>query len=144
MSTPQHRRSDYAHFQAITPRWQDNDLYGHVHHVACQSHFDTAVNTYLIEEGGLDIHAGDLIGFVVSASCDYFAAITFPERLKVGLKVGKLGTHSVQFELALFKAGEDEACAAGRLVQIFLQRAGNQPATIPDQLRAALSRLLRH
>ena len=111
MSQPQHRRSDYAHFQPISTRWHDNDLYGHVNNVTYYSYFDSAVNAYLIEVGGLDIHNGEVVGFVVSSACDYFASIAFPERIEIGLRVGKLGNSSVQYELAVFKAGEAEACA---------------------------------
>jgi acyl-CoA thioester hydrolase len=135
------QRSDYRHFQPILTRWQDNDVYGHVNNVAYYSYFDSAVNTYLIEHGGLDIHGGEVVGFVVSSSCDYFASVAFPERLEVGLRVAKLGTSSVQYELAVFRAGEDEACAAGRFVHVFVERASNQPVEIPAGIREALQRL---
>jgi acyl-CoA thioester hydrolase len=42
----------------ITTRWADNDVYGHVNNVEYYAYFDTAINTWLIREGGLDIHAG--------------------------------------------------------------------------------------
>ena len=142
MSQPQHLRSDYRHFQAITTRWHDNDLYGHVNNVTYYSYFDSAVNTYLIEVGGLDIHNGEVVGFVVSSACDYFASIAFPEAIEVGLRVGKLGNSSVQYELAVFKAGESEACAAGRFVHVFVDRASNRPVSIPERLRTALAALL--
>ena len=142
MSQPQHLRSDYLHFQPITTRWHDNDLYGHVNNVTYYSYFDSAVNAYLIEVGGLDIHDGAVVGFVVSSSCDYFASIAFPERIEIGLRVGKLGNSSVQYELAVFKAGEDEACAAGRFVHVFVERQSNRPVSIPEPLRAALTALL--
>ncbi|GLK89935.1 acyl-CoA thioesterase [Pseudomonas turukhanskensis] len=142
MTDRQHLRSDYAHFQPITTRWHDNDVYGHVNNVTYYSFFDSAVNTYLIEVGGLDIHDGAVVGFVVSSSCDYFASIAFPDRIEIGLRVGKLGNSSVQYELAVFKAGEDEACAAGRFVHVFVDRESNRPVSIPDGLRKALSDLL--
>lgn len=142
MSQPQHLRSDYLHFQPITTRWHDNDLYGHVNNVTYYSYFDSAVNAYLIEVGGLDIHGGAVVGFVVSSNCDYFASIAFPERIEIGLRVGKLGNSSVQYELAVFKAGEDEACAAGRFVHVFVERQSNRPVTIPEPLRTALTALL--
>jgi acyl-CoA thioester hydrolase len=142
MSQPQHLRSDYAHFQPISTRWHDNDLYGHVNNVTYYSYFDSAVNAYLIEVGGLDIHNGEVVGFVVSSACDYFASIAFPERIEIGLRVGKLGNSSVQYELAVFKAGENEACAAGRFVHVFVDRASNHPVAIPETLRKALAALL--
>jgi acyl-CoA thioester hydrolase len=100
------------------------------------------VNTYLIERGGLDIHDGRVVGFVVSSSCDYFAPVAFPERIEVGLRVGKLGTSSVQYELAVFRQGESLACAAGRFVHVFVERESGRPVAIPDGLRAAMQALL--
>ncbi|MDP3976802.1 MAG: thioesterase family protein [Pseudomonas sp.] len=141
MQQPQHLRSDYPHFQPISTRWHDNDIYGHVNNVTYYSYFDSAVNSYLIEVGGLDIHNGEVVGFVVSSSCDYFASIAFPERIEIGLRVARLGTSSVQYELAVFKQGEDEACAAGRFVHVFVDRASNRPLPIPERLRTALAAL---
>lgn len=142
MTESRHTRPNYRHFQPITTRWHDNDVYGHVNNVTYYGFFDTAVNTYLIERGGLDIHEGDVVGFVVSSSCDYFASVSFPERIEVGLRVGKLGNSSVQYELAVFKAGEEEACAAGRFVHVFVDRASNRPVSIPARLREALAALV--
>ncbi|AYF89575.1 acyl-CoA thioesterase [Pseudomonas sp. DY-1] len=142
MSQPQHMRVDYRHFQPITTRWHDNDIYGHVNNVVYYGFFDSAVNTYLIEQGGLDIHEGNVVGFVVSSSCDYFASIAFPDRIEVGLRVGKLGNSSVQYELAIFKQGEIDACAAGRFVHVFVDRENNRPVPIPEALRAALAELV--
>ncbi len=138
---PQHLRADYRHFQPITTRWHDNDLYGHVNNVVYYSYFDSAVNAYLIERGGLDIHEGAVVGFVVSSSCDYFASIAFPDALEVGLRVGKLGNSSVQYELAIFKESQEQACAAGRFVHVFVDRASNRPVPIPARLREALAAL---
>ncbi|MFJ3467654.1 acyl-CoA thioesterase [Pseudomonas sp. NPDC090201] len=137
--TPQ--RTDYRHFQPITTRWHDNDIYGHVNNVTYYSFFDSTVNSYLIERGGLDIHEGGVVGFVVSSSCDYFASIAYPDLIEVGLRVGKLGNSSVQYELAIFRAGEEEACAAGRFVHVFVDRQSNQPVAIPAEMREALEHL---
>ncbi|MFZ6750632.1 acyl-CoA thioesterase [Undibacterium sp. Ren11W] len=134
-------RSAYLHFQPITTRWHDNDIYGHVNNVVYYSYFDSAVNAYLIEAGGLDIHQGEVVAFVVSSSCDYFAAIAFPERIEVALRVAKLGNSSVTYELAIFKTGETTACAAGRFVHVFVARESQRPQPIPALLRSALARL---
>ena len=138
---PKHLRRDYKHFQPITTRWHDNDIYGHVNNVVYYGFFDTAVNNYLIQQGGLDIQDGDIVGFVVSSACDYFASIAYPDLIEVGLRVARLGNSSVQYELAIFREGEQEACAAGRFVHVFVERASNRPTAIPPRLRAALEAL---
>jgi acyl-CoA thioesterase FadM len=42
----------------ITTRWMDNDPYGHMNNAVHYSLFDTAVNTWLIEQGALDFRNG--------------------------------------------------------------------------------------
>lgn len=138
---PQHLRDQYRHFQPITTRWHDNDIYGHVNNVTYYSFFDSAMNLYLIERGGLDIQNGEVIGFVVSSSCEYFAPIAYPEIIEVGLRVAKLGNSSVQYELAIFRLGEAQACAAGKMVHVFVERVSNRPIAIPMPLRRALEAL---
>ncbi len=71
-------RSSYKAFRAISTRWMDNDVYGHVNNVVYYSWFDTAVNATLIEQGVLDIHGGSTIGLVVETQCFYFAPLAFP------------------------------------------------------------------
>ena len=73
---------------------------------------------------------------------NYFASIAFPDAIEVGLRVGKLGNSSVQYELAIFRVGEEQACAAGRFVHVFVDRSSNRPVSIPEPLRSALERLL--
>jgi acyl-CoA thioester hydrolase len=54
------QRSDYGYFVPLTTRWHDNDIYGHVNNVVYYSYFDTTANSFLIHEGGLDIHTSDV------------------------------------------------------------------------------------
>ena len=54
-------RDQYLYFLPLTTRWKDNDVYGHVNNVEYYSYLDTVINTYLIREGGLDIHHGPAI-----------------------------------------------------------------------------------
>ena len=55
-------RESYKHFQQIATRWNDNDVYGHVNNIEYYGYFDTVINTYLIQEGSLDVFAGPVIG----------------------------------------------------------------------------------
>ena len=85
------KRSDYKHFHAITTRWMDNDVYGHVNNVIYYSWFDTVVNEFLIANDVLDIERSPEIGLVIETQCNYFAPVSFPDRITAGLVVTKLG-----------------------------------------------------
>tara|TARA_R110001592_G_scaffold357416_1_gene660702 strand:+ start:301676 stop:302107 length:432 start_codon:yes stop_codon:yes gene_type:complete len=134
-------RADYKVFYPISTRWSDNDIYGHVNNVTYYSYFDTAANRYLIEEGGLDIGDGSIVGYVVSSGCEYHAPITYPEPVEAGLRVDRLGNSSVQYGLAIFRQGSDEAVAHGHFVHVFVNRAENKSVPIPESLRTALEKL---
>lgn len=126
----------------ITTRWSDNDLYGHVNNVTFYSYFDTVANRYLIERGGLDIHAGAVIGLVVESHCNYHAPIAFPIELRAGVRVDKLGRRAVTYGIAIFTATDDVAVAHGHFVHVFVDRATRQPVEIPAGLRGALEQLV--
>jgi acyl-CoA thioester hydrolase len=132
----------YAHRLAIPTRWHDNDVYGHVNNVQYYAFFDTVINAWLIREGGLDIHGGDVIGLCAESHCAFHAALAFPETVEAGLRVGELGRSSVRYEIALFGEGASEPAATGWFVHVFVDRASRRPVDIPPPLRAALERLV--
>jgi acyl-CoA thioester hydrolase len=135
-------RDAFPHFLAIPTRWMDNDVYGHVNNVNYYSFFDTAVNRFLIERGVLDIHEGQVVGFVVETSCSYFSSIAFPDTVHVGVRVAKLGNSSVRYELALYRNDEALPAAAGHFVHVYVDRGSNRPVPIPDATRAVLQTLV--
>jgi acyl-CoA thioester hydrolase len=134
-------RADYRYFTPITTRWHDNDVYGHVNNVTYYSYFDSVANHFLIHEGGLDIHQGNVIGLVVSSGCRYHAALAYPDILAGGLRINRLGNSSVEYGLAIFRDGEDAAAAEGFFTHVFVDRTTRRPVPIPDTLRKALDGL---
>jgi len=132
---------EYPHRHSLQTRWKDNDVYGHVNNVEYYSYFDTAINTWLIQEGGLDIHEGPVIGVCVESHCEYKGPIAFPETIGVDLRVGKLGRSSVRYELAIAREDGDRV-ATGWFVHVFVDRKSRRPVDIPAPLREALERLV--
>lgn len=134
-------RSAYRVLRPITTRWMDNDAYGHVNNVVYYSWFDTAVNAYLIEHGALDIHAGETIGLVIETQCNYFASLAFPETVHVGIRVARLGTSSVRYEVGIF--GETGLTAAkGHFVHVYVDKTTRRPVPLPAHLKTVLETLL--
>ncbi len=136
-----HDKRDYPHRLPIATRWMDNDVYGHVNNVVYYSYFDTVINRWLIDEGGLDIHGGAVIGLCVESRCSYLAPVAYPDALEAGLRVAHLGRSSVRYEIAIFTAGDDAAAAQGEFTHVFVDRATRRPVEMPPRLRQALARL---
>lgn len=134
-------RSAYRTFRTIGTRWADNDIYGHVNNVVYYSWFDTAVNAHLIAEGALDIHHGTTIGLVVETQCHYFAPLAFPQNVEAGLRVGRIGSSSVRYEIGLFAEGEAQTAACGHFVHVYVDRLTRRPVALPPALRTVLEAL---
>ena len=134
-------RAAFRHFLPIATRWMDNDVYGHVNNVVYYAYFDTVINRYLIDEGGLDIAGGSTIGLCVESHCAYLRPVAFPEVIEAGLRVAHLGRSSVRYEIGIFSRGQGEPSAHGWFVHVFVDRSSRRPSALPDAIRAALERL---
>ncbi|MGH7057439.1 MAG: acyl-CoA thioesterase, partial [Acetobacteraceae bacterium] len=135
---PPHR-ADYRFFHGLTTRWKDNDAFGHVNNVEYYSYFDTAVTWFLLEHRLIGVLDGDIITVVVETGCRYHAPVAFPDRVTVGVRVARIGTSSVRYEIAVFRNDEDEAAADGHFVHVYVDRASMRPVPVPAASRAALA-----
>jgi acyl-CoA thioester hydrolase len=134
-------RDEYRHFLPITTRWMDNDQYGHVNNVVYYAYFDTVVNRYLIEQGALDVERGDVIGLVVETYCQYFQSVSFPATVHAGLRVTRMGSSSVRYEIGLFEGSNRLAAAQGHFIHVYVDRHGRRPVPLPQRLCDALEPL---
>lgn len=125
-------------------------MYGHLNNSIYAFYFDSIINTYLIQNCGLDPARKNKdsghhqIGLVVSSYCDYFASVSFPDVLDLGLRVVKLGSSSVTYEVGVFKRGEDDVKVVGGFTHVFVSRDTMRPAGgrgMDEQIKKALERL---
>ena len=134
-----HSRDHYRHFQNIPTRWMDNDVYGHVNNVVYYSYFDTVVNNFLIDQGQLDYEKGKTVGWVVETKCEYFSPVAFPDVVSAGLKVQRLGTSSVTYEVGLFRNDDKTAAAQGHFVHVYVDREANTPQPLSEGMKEVLA-----
>ena len=134
-------RADYRWFCAITTRWMDNDVYGHVNNVVYYGWIDTAVNRFLLDRGVLDPASSPAVGIVAETGCRYLSPIAFPDDVTVGIRVTRLGRSSVRYAVGIFRGAADVASAEGHFVHVYVERAGMRPVAIPDPVRIELERI---
>jgi acyl-CoA thioester hydrolase len=139
---PPSRRSDYRYFQTITTRWHDNDAFGHVNNVVYYEWIDTAVNMFLIEKGILELGASEVVGVVAETNLRYLREIAYPDPITVGIKVDKLGSSSVRYVAAVFRADDDVASAEGFFVHVYVAKKEMKPTPIPAAQRAAFESIM--
>ncbi len=139
--TTEKRDRDYARWRVLPTRWADNDIYGHINNATYYGFFDTAVNSFLIEEADLDIQAGPVIGLVVETGCSYFAPLAYPDAVEAGLHVDRIGRTSVRYGIGLFRPGEREPSAQGHFIHVYVDRETRRPVELPEAMRDVLTEL---
>ena len=135
-------RADYRHFETIPTRWQDNDAFGHANNVVYFSWIDTAVTNFLIARGILEMGASQVVGVVAEANLRYLREIAYPDPVTIGIRVETLGTSSVRYVTAVFRADEDMASAEGFFVHVYVSKATMTPTPIPQAQRAAFQSIM--
>ena len=138
---PRKSRADFRRFVPLNTRWGDNDAYGHLNNTVYFELFDTAVNQLLIEAGVLDLAHSRIVGLVVDNRCRFFASLAFPQKVEAGIRVEKIGTSSVRYQLGLFGLGDEFVAAQGQFTHVYVERATQKPVPIPDDVRQFLAGL---
>ena len=131
-------RAEFKVWRRFTTRWGDNDAYGHVNNAIFYQWFDSAVNAWLIDQGLLDIAAGDPIALVAETRCSYFESLEYPNDVEVGLAIGELGRSSVRYRIGIFGIGREQAAAQGEFVHVLVDRTTRRPVAMPDNWRRSL------
>ncbi len=131
----------FSIFYSLETRWADNDIYGHVNNVAYYEYFDSVVNRFLIEKGGLDPANDPVVGYVVSSSANYFSPISYPQNVEVGLRINRMGRKSITWGLGVFCPTEPLCCVTGSFTHAFVARANGASAGIPPRIREAVEKL---
>ena len=127
-----------VHWPVLT-RWTDNDMFGHLNNAVYYELFDTAINAYINTNCGIDPLTVPWLGVVAESGCKYFAELTFPDPLVVGLAVARLGNSSVTYRLAIFQQ-DGPVAAVGHWVHVYVNRGTRRPVSIPATIRALLEK----
>jgi acyl-CoA thioester hydrolase len=138
-------RDQYVHWERVTTRWADIDVYGHMNNARYFELIDTVVNNHLAQATGVDIRTLPAIGVVAEVSCRYFAEIGYPDPVDLGVVADRVGTSSVVYRVGLFQGEGDRAAAEGRFVHVYVDATDPaRPTTpMPDVIRVAVEPLLR-
>jgi acyl-CoA thioester hydrolase len=143
--SPRPTRDAYVHWEQVTTRWADIDVYGHMNNARYFELIDTVVNNHLEQATGTDIRELPAIGVVAEVGCRYFAEVGYPAPVDVGLHVERLGRSSITYKVGLFQGLGDQAAAEGTFVHVYVDNTdpARPVVPIPEQIRAAVTSLVR-
>ena len=133
-------RDNFRYFTQMQVRWNDLDAYRHVNNARYHTFFDSVIMHCLTHDGGFDLLDGPVVPFTVENLCRFHRSLAFPDLVDAGLRVARLGTSSVRYELGLFRAGDPAVCATGYFVDVFVTRDAARPSPVPPAIRAHLAK----
>lgn len=109
-------------------------MYAHLNNTVYTMLFDSIINIYLITHCGMDpfsVNNKDdstatpkmqQIALIATSYCDYFASVAWPDILELGLRVSRLGSSSVSYEVGVFRKGEEDVKVVGGYTHVFVDR----------------------
>ena len=136
--------TDFPIHRPVTTRWSDNDMYGHLNNAVYYELFDSAINGWQAEHVTIDPLTDPTQGVVAESSCSFYAEVAFPTPLVVGLRITRLGTSAVTYQLGLFvdpvaaEVGDGTPKAVAHWVHVEIDADTRRPTPIPEHLRRLL------
>lgn len=136
MPTPLPVLSDFRFSHTLRVRWVEVDMQKIVFNGHYLMYFDTAVAEYwralaMPYEASMHQLGGDL--YVAKAIVEYKASARYEDRLRVCLKLSRIGNSSINFTGAIFCDGK--LLVMGELVYVYADPATQKSQTVPDVLR---------
>lgn len=136
-SSPQ--AQDFRFTHTLRVRWAEVDMQKIVFNGHYLMYFDTAVAQYwrglaMPYEEAMHALGGDL--FVAKAVLEYKASARYEDRLRVCLKLSRIGNSSMTFTGAIFCDGK--LLVTGELIYVYADPATQKSQTVPDILRSWL------
>lgn len=123
----------------VEVRFKDIDVGGHAHHSHALVYFEEARAAYWREVSGGG-GAGDVDYILAEAGIRYHRRVLWPQRLRVGVRVIRLGKR--HFEMAYEITGDgEEILISGETVQVMYDYEAGRTARMPEQVRERIDAL---
>ncbi|MEM7300899.1 MAG: thioesterase family protein [Pseudomonadota bacterium] len=131
---------DYAHWTTVTMRYSDQDAMQHINNVAVAAYLEAGRIGFLNDAmaGTSFQHRGMVLGRV---TIDFLNEILFEPEIRVGSRLVRVGTRSLNSQYAIFQHGK--CCVISESVNVFFDFEKRTSAPPPDDVLAQLKARLK-
>jgi len=135
-------KDEFAFSHRLRVRWAEVDRQGIVFNGHYLTYFDVGMTEYLRAIGipypdGLLEYDGDL--FLVKATVEYKSPALYDDEIDCYVRVGRIGSSSVQFLFELYRG--DELLVAGENIYVNAHPQTRVPSPVHQAVRDAVTRL---
>ncbi len=134
--------SDFPVILNLPLQWGDQDAYGHVNNVVYLRWCESARVAYLERIGmWVDSSPNGLATILANVSCDYRRPLTYPDTVRIGARVTKIGNSSFRMEHAIYSETQQVIAAEAHSTIVVLDYATKRTIRVPDPVREAIAKL---
>lgn len=144
---PEHPHSHalLADFKIVVPvvvQWGDADMLGHVNNTVYFRWFETSRIQYFREIGLWAKTQVERIGpILASIKCDFLKQVTYPDTVRVGGRVTRIGNSSMTIEHKIYSEAQEAIVAQGESIIVAFDYAKNCTHPVPPPVREAVQRV---
>lgn len=136
---PRKHLADYPVVVTIPVQWGDQDAFGHVNNTVFLRWMEAGRIAYFSEARMVHDALGAGRGPILAAvTCNFRRQVTFPDEIRVGSRVARIGTSSLVLEQAIASARLDTLVADGSSTVVNFDYSAGKSCAVPDQLRRAI------
>jgi acyl-CoA thioester hydrolase len=136
------RRSDFRFFHPLRVRYSEIDAQSVVYNSHYVTYFDIAI-TELMRATSFDysMSQAQRTGkdfYAVKVIVEFLASAYYDDELEIGVRPGRIGRSSINWELAVFRQDADPSLAEGQVTWVYTQMNANKSTPLPKDLVAEL------
>lgn len=131
---------EFPYYEEIKVRYSDLDTLQHVNNVSILEYVETARTGYYRASGIWDGTIRTGFGMVVaSVKIDYLVSIKLDDPVRVGIKVGHLGSKSLRFRFQVENSENETVFARGEVVMVAYNHAEERSLPVSQEWREKLA-----
>jgi acyl-CoA thioester hydrolase len=127
---------------SVPVQWGDQDAFQHVNNTVYLRWCESARISYIERTGLTELMARERIGpILASITCNYRRPLTYPDTVRVGARITRLGRSSLTMEHRVTSDSGGGIAADAESTLVVFDYARQAPLPIPDAVRAAIAAL---
>jgi acyl-CoA thioester hydrolase len=133
------RKPPFKYSALTRVAFSDTDAQGVVYYGRYLPYFDLARVEYHRHLGMLHTGSQEHEFVVRAATIEYFAPARFDDLIEIFIRVARIGTTSVTYECAAYRAADDLLMVTARQTIVLVDLAERQAAPVPAEFREKVS-----
>lgn len=127
---------DYPIVLTLPILWGDQDAFGHVNNVVYFRWCESARVAYLNDTGLQALMSQANLGpILASIKCDYLRQLNYPDTVRIGARITRIGNKSVSMEHAIFSDSLQAIAAKSDSVVVLFDYGQQKSCAIPADVR---------